>query len=407
MTTKVPGSLLKDNSITQTQLATGSVGSDEIQSDAVTEAAYADASIPASAYKLLSVGTSVLANDSVTSDKIIDDAILAEHYGPASIPTSAYQLSSVTTSIIADAAVTTAKLLDYGITSTKIGDDAVIRAHIGPNAVGTTEIEDYKITPAKHEKGTKGDLLVATASDGSFTRLNIGSTDSVLTVKDGVPVWTNNVLPSGVIMDYCGSTAPTGWLMANGRTIGSSGSGATERANADTQTLYEFLWNQFDNTQLAVTGGRGASATADFQADKAIALPDFRGRTGVGRDAMGNNASNRITTATASADGDTMGATGGAQTHTLTEAQIPAHKHFTVADNGIDEDVDIGGSQANVTSTISTHRRGRGGDRNYVLYGDGTRPNLVPSKAPTNSVGSGSAHNNMGPFITVSKIIKL
>ena len=40
----------------------------------------------------------------------------------------------------------------------------------------------------------------------------------------------------------------TGWVRANGRTMGSASSGATERANADTATLFAYLWNNFSNT---------------------------------------------------------------------------------------------------------------------------------------------------------------
>ena len=40
----------------------------------------------------------------------------------------------------------------------------------------------------------------------------------------------------------------TGWVRDNARTIGSATSGATERANADCQALFEYLWNNFSNT---------------------------------------------------------------------------------------------------------------------------------------------------------------
>jgi hypothetical protein len=72
-------------------------------------------------------------------------------------------------------------------------------------------------------------------------------------------------------------TAPTGWLLIDGKTIGSAASGATARANADTLPLYTFLWDFsaaavpiFTSTGAAST--RGASAAADFAADKRLAL---------------------------------------------------------------------------------------------------------------------------------------
>lgn len=72
-------------------------------------------------------------------------------------------------------------------------------------------------------------------------------------------------------------TAPSGYLLIDGKTIGSAASGATARANADTQALYEFLW-AFDPsavpifTSAGVASTRGASAAADFAANKRIAL---------------------------------------------------------------------------------------------------------------------------------------
>lgn len=77
--------------------------------------------------------------------------------------------------------------------------------------------------------------------------------------------------------------APAGWLVANGGTIGSAASGGTSRANADTQALYTALWTDTINTVLVIQDAagaptaRGASAAADFAANKRMPLPDLRG----------------------------------------------------------------------------------------------------------------------------------
>lgn len=407
MTTKIPGSLIQSNSVADTQLDSNSVGSDELKDNAVIESKYADLSIPTAAYKLVSVTASILADDSVTSSKIGDNAILSNHYGTQSIPSTAYQLLSVGTGALGDAAVTQIKLANLSVGTSQLINDGVTRDKVGPNAIGTTEIEDYKITPAKMEKGTQGDVLVATGSDGSFARLTGGEDGSVFSMQGGIPAWTNNILPTGAMMDYAGQTSPSGWVLCNGRSIGSASSGATGRANADTEELFLFLWANFSNSELAVSSGRGASAAADWAANKTIALPDLRGRATVGRDSMEASATNRVTITSASAGGDTMGASGGTETHTLTEAQIPAHKHFTMTDNGVDEDLDISGSASWPSATLSIHRRGTGSDRNYILFADGSRPSLIPTKSPTSTIGSGNAHPNMQPFMIVSKIIKL
>jgi hypothetical protein len=97
----------------------------------------------------------------------------------------------------------------------------------------------------------------------------------------------------------------SGWVRANARTIGSSSSGATERANADTETLFLFLWNNFSDTRAPVSGGRGGSAAADWAANKTIGTIDMRGRAAFGGDDMGNSAAGVI--ATLNSDGESFG----------------------------------------------------------------------------------------------------
>lgn len=121
-----------------------------------------------------------------------------------------------------------------------------------------------------------------------------------------------------------GTGAHTGWVRANGRTIGSASSGASERANADCQDLFEELWAADAN--LSVSTGRGASANADWVANKNIALPDWRGRALAFLDDMGNSAAGRLT---ATYFGTAATALGAASTttesKTLVTANLPAY----------------------------------------------------------------------------------
>jgi hypothetical protein len=112
----------------------------------------------------------------------------------------------------------------------------------------------------------------------------------------------------------------TGWVRANGRTIGSATSGATERANADTQPLFNFLW---PNTLLTVSGGRGANAAADFAANKTITLPDARGSALAGTDDMGAADSNRLAAGLLASCRLSIGCRGGEGVHQLVAAEIP------------------------------------------------------------------------------------
>lgn len=114
----------------------------------------------------------------------------------------------------------------------------------------------------------------------------------------------------------------SGWVRDNGRTIGSATSGATERANADTSALFVYLWTNFSNTICPVSTGRGASAAADFAANKTITLPDKRGYVPGGLDDMGNSAASRYANVpVVSGDAITAGSVLGEATHTITKAE--------------------------------------------------------------------------------------
>lgn len=87
----------------------------------------------------------------------------------------------------------------------------------------------------------------------------------------------------GEVCYFARSTAPDGFVKANGGTIGSAASGGTLRANADTSALFTLLWTEFSNSILpiqdsaGVTSTRGASAAADFAANKRLPVFDLRG----------------------------------------------------------------------------------------------------------------------------------
>lgn len=93
----------------------------------------------------------------------------------------------------------------------------------------------------------------------------------------------SGVLP-GTVQAFRRKTAPSGWVIENGGTIGSATSGATTRANADTEALFTVLWSDFTNTELPIqtsTGAastRGTTAAADFAANKRMSLFDSRSR---------------------------------------------------------------------------------------------------------------------------------
>lgn len=103
-------------------------------------------------------------------------------------------------------------------------------------------------------------------------------------------------------------------------------------ANADATDLFTVLWDAANvtNSQIQLydsagaTAAKGDSAATDFAAHKRLKLPDLRGRTLIGLDNMGGTPANIVTNSSA----DVLGGTGGAEAHTLTASQIPAHKIY-------------------------------------------------------------------------------
>lgn len=187
-------------------------------------------------------------------------------------------------------------------------------------------------------------------------------------------------VPVGTILDFAGDTAPSGYLLCAGQAV--------------SRATYAALF-----TAIGTVWGVGDGSTT-------FNVPDLRGRATAGQDDMGGTSANRLTNQTGGLDGDVLGATGGAETHSLTTPQLAAHTHAGTTDSG------------------GSHTHGgvhTGGTLSGV--GIGSPPPFGFTSAPTiagttdaggshthtfttGSAGSGNAHNNVQPTAIVNKIIK-
>ena len=165
------------------------------------------------------------------------------------------------------------------------------------------------------------------------------------------------------------TVAPAGWVMCNDGTIGPAGSGATARADDDTEALFKLIWNNVADGFAPVSGGRGASADADWAAGKTIALTRMLGRA-LAVAGAGDGLSSRD-----------LGQYLGAETHVLTEAEMPAHTHGPGTLGGNLDNIGRGGG--------SGGPGGQGASRFDAIV-----PFAVTT-GDTGSTGGDQPHNNM------------
>ena len=148
-------------------------------------------------------------------------------------------------------------------------------------------IEQSGVTKRVAASVVRGDIINANIkSDAAIdlSKLATGALPSAITISTAnlVAAVANALVPVSTVQSFARSTAPTGWLAANGDTIGSASSGASN-ASADYSALFTVLWDNWTNTDLPIltsagaASTRGASASADFAANKRLPLPDLRG----------------------------------------------------------------------------------------------------------------------------------
>lgn len=211
--------------------------------------------------------------------------------------------------------------------------------------------------------GMRADLAMnGNKVTGVAPGVNPGDVATVDQIGESVSV------PIGSVLDFWGSTPPDGYLFAAGQEV--------------SRASYAALF-----AVIGTNAGAGDGSTT-------FNLPDYRGRIGAGRENMATPATARLNTLSSS----TLGAAGGAQTHTLTSAQMPVHSH-------------------NVTDPGHTHAGGGSnvGPTNPRFLQDGPDYGNGPSSAVSSNTtgisianaGGGGAHNNVQPTLIVNKIIRV
>ena len=183
---------------------------------------------------------------------------------------------------------------------------------------------------------------------------------------DGSNLTGITTFPTGGVVPFAGVSArvPSGFLICAGQAV--------------SRTTYSDLF-----TVVSITYGNGDGANT-------FNLPDLRGRVVAGKDNMGGTSQDRLTSPI---NGDNLGAAGGEQSVSLTEAQLPAHSHAAAMEETFDDSSGI--TRVGLGRSLSDRA---GTYRTSVSDGGG---NLLIA-----NTGSGSAHNNVQPTFILNYIIK-
>lgn len=148
---------------------------------------------------------------------------------------------------------------------------------------------------------------------GSLTDGNIGN---ALTDTANWAFLQNLQKEISVTMGF--ESSPTGRkLIFNGQTIAKTSGGTVN--GAIYYRAYEYLWNNVLDTYAPVTGGRGLTALADFDANKKIAIPDLTNMSPMQVGSIVNSAGrNNIGSATVTSTGSIS-----INSPTITQANLP------------------------------------------------------------------------------------
>lgn len=207
---------------------------------------------------------------------------------------------------------------------------------------------------------------------------NFGTGQSGNVLEIASPSGVVSPFPVGMVVDFAGTSAPSGWFLCFG------------------QTVLIASYPEFFNVVGTTYGGDGITTCG---------VPDYRGRVGAGKDNMGGSAANRIGTVSTDSGtivGTTLGSVGGSSTHVQTTGELVTHSHA----NSLS---DLGHFHGLTGTTGASTNQAQGGNTTSPLYaaGGSTNTNTATTGITLTNVNAGSSNAMawLQPTLIMNKII--
>jgi len=184
-------------------------------------------------------------------------------------------------------------------------------------------------------------------------------------------------VPVGAMFIWLTDTAPAGWLLCYGQAI--------------SRAIYAKLFGI-----IGITFGIGDGSTT-------FNLPDMRGRLPLGQDDMGGASADRVT----NAEADSIGGSSGAENHTLSLAESPAHTHTNEHTHDVEHTHELPTSDPYEAGTDSFQLDALEKGSPLISTKSSSNPTSgASSDSTTTSKGGDESHNNMQPYLTANYIMK-
>ena len=330
--TTVDLTALSGASLTSGIIPTARINASSIANDLLDSQHYAAGSIDAEHLAADIIDGTKIADNAINSEHYTDGSIDTAHFAAGSVDAAAMGANSVDSSELVDGSVDRSHLAADIVDGTKIADDAVNSEHIADGAIDLAHMSANSVDSDQYVDGSVDDAHISGMAASKLT--------GALPAISGANLTGVDPFPSGTVMVFYQTAAPTGWTKSTSH----------------------------NNKALRVVSGNGGGngGTHDLSSPPSLAHTHSGGSHDhtIGAHSHGNNLS--------------------AAAHTLSTAQMPSHNHSVSTNQAYNVNNSIGqGDAAYGNSSATTSSTGGGGSHSHGMSGSVSNSSAYNSGAST------------------------